>query len=480
MVKILLREMYHNKKIVLFYLTACIVVTAFFTPIFGNWNDVYAMQETLTEGETVDALLDTFTGKSITQLAGSYSQIVGISAEPFTALLLIGVIENLNHLLGSPLSIASTPAGNPIVLLIVFIFFAAGKIMRSNEATQVFGMVTLGELEKYLGFAFILILGVLNVAGISTAAASGVVNAASTVSADVAASGNWLMQSVSVVTSIVVGLLSMVVFYIVKTAFWGIEVIQISVSFIPGSAFVFELLKSILVVFLVTVNVLFPKIGAALNIIVFIVCCILFKVCYAAMQYFRKIYFKPTIKMIKGYNPYKEICDRKIPKKLVRYFYPNGEEANFELAIPVYALKKVEELPVIKRYESWWFVRKDGENLFCKTKLFSKKITVLPLTNRADMPFYIHKGLRFFEVFDLMPYNENQTKRTFRKKRRHMSYAFSKEYWHRFEDILSITQLTDYAIIKAEEKQTRKQLKEEKKLKKQEERIQKKLEKGLE
>ena len=133
----------------------------------------------------------------------------------------------------------------------LIIFWAASKIMKSNETTQIFGMITLGELEKYLGLVFILVLGILNVTGISTGVMNAVIEAAGP---DAVATGGgqaaWV-TGLSVAWSVILAIVSVGVYFIIKTVMSGLDVIQVSLSFIPGSALFFETAKSLFAIFLV-------------------------------------------------------------------------------------------------------------------------------------------------------------------------------------------------------------------------------------
>ena len=119
------KEIREHKKLIIFYVSLCMVLAVFCSPFFGisDLNIVRASEEgTVPAGETIYTLTNLFMGKSIRNLAGAYSSVVGVSAEPFTALLYLGLMENINRACGSPLDIVSTPAGNPIVLLLVHCF----------------------------------------------------------------------------------------------------------------------------------------------------------------------------------------------------------------------------------------------------------------------------------------------------------------------------------------------------------------------
>lgn len=456
MVQILFDEYKKHKKFVLLYVGLCVFMSVFCGPFLENWFSIKAhATETLTEGETLSTLTTAILGNSISAIAGSYSSVVAISCEPFTALLFLGIIENINNLCGNPLSMVSTPAGNPVVLAVITVFFIASKLMKSNETTQVFGMVTLGELEKYLGLVFILVLGILNVTGLSTAAVGAVVMAASPETAG-AVEQTAFVTVISVIFSVMFAVLSLAVYFIMKTVMAGLDVVQMGLSFIPGSSFFFETCKTLFAAFLVIVNVICPPLGIAFNIIVFIIGCILFKYCYRAGRYFENIYVKPIFKRIKGFDPKISFIHKKLPKKLKKYF--EKESINPNLAIPVYPLKYVGEEKVHK-FDRWWLVSDGTKTSYIRTRRGKKRVRKLTWKNTYQQTIYIRKGLWSYEIFSYISHPDNMAKK-FPKKE--FSFALSMEYMCRLEEILQLTGYTDYTLVQEERKLTRKQLREEK------------------
>lgn len=458
MIQILYNEYKKHKRFVWGYLGLCVFLAVFCGAYFCDWLSLraYAASTTLTETESITTLTKEILGNTISSVAGGYSSVVAISCEPFTALLFLGVIENINRLCGSPISMVSTPAGNPIVLLVIAIFFVVSKLMKSNESTQVFGIVTLGELEKYLGLVFILVLGVLNITGISTEAVNAVAYAASPDTAATAAP-EWI-SVLSVMWSVFFTIMSVAVFFIMKTVMSGLEVIQMSLSFVPGSAFFFEVFKSLFAVFLVTINIICPPLGIAFNIIVFIIGCILFKVCYRATRYFELIYVKPLFKRIKGFNPHISLIAKKFPKKLRKYCEANQME--YKVAIPVYPIKYIGEEKV-KKYDRWWLVSDQKNNAYLKKRLGKNKVRRMDWSSSYQQPVYIRKTLWFYEIFTYVPNSDNLAKK-FPKKE--FSFVFSLEYFYRIQDILELTGYEDYSLIQEEKKLTKRQQKEEKRM----------------
>ena len=468
MMNILLEEYKKHKKFVLFYVCLCVFLAFFCGPFLNNYMpvSVKASTTTLSGEETISSLATQILGNSVSEIAGGYSSVVAVSCEPFTALLFLGIVENINRLCGSPLHMTETPAGNPIVLIVIAVFFVASKLMKSNETTQVFGIITLGELEKYLGLVFILVLGVLNVTGIATGVVNAVVSAASPETA-LTAGTDAVVTGLTVAWSVFMAIVSLVVYVVIKTVMSGLDVIQVSLSFIPGSAFFFETLKSLFAIFMVTINVICPPLGVAFNIIVFIIGCILFRICYNATRYFHSVYFRPLFKRIKGFDPHILLVSPKLPKRIRKYC--EAQEINKQLVIPVYPLKYVGEEKV-KKYDRWWWVANTDQNLFLHKRAGKKRVRKINFENTYTQPVYIRKGLWYYEIFSYLPDEKNLAKK-FPKKE--FSVVFSLEYFYRIEDILKITGYEDYTIIRENEKFTKKQRREEKRARRKEAFIQK-------
>lgn len=474
MLKILFEEYCKHKKIILLYVCLCVFMSVFCGP-FLNFSlpgtaVITATSEsstvTLSESETLSTLTKQILGNSISSIAGGYASVVAISCEPFSALLFLGIIETVNRWCGYPLEMMSTPAGNPIVLLVIAIFWALSKFMKSNETTQIFGMATLGELEKYLGLVFILVLGVLNVTGISTSVMDAVISAASPEMVTAPATATWITV-ISIVWSVILAIISVAVYFIMKTVMSGLDVLQVTLSFIPGSALVFETIKTLFAFFLITVNVIFPPLGIAINILIFIIGCILFKSCYHAVKYFENIYIKPLFKRIKGFDPHISLVSKKLPKRIRKYC--ESQDMEVQVAIPVYSLKYVGEEKV-RKFHKWWMIVDHGNVYYMRKRAGKKKVRKLCFVPTFEQPIYIRKGLWSYEIFSLIPGEQNANKR-FPKKT--FSFALSMEYLYKIEDIMRLTDYENYNLIQQANKLTKKQQREEKRMRRKEAILQK-------
>lgn len=448
MIKTLKDELYKYRKLILIYVSICMVVAVLASPIFGTSDliNVHASDtETVSAGETIWTLTTMFTGSALKNIAGSYASVVGVSAEPFTALLYLGLIENINRLCGSPLNIISTPAGNPIVLLLVSIFFVASKLMKANEATKLFGTCTLGELEKYLGLAFILILGVMNVVGVTDYFVTNKVAAAV---GEAATNSSIIVGIFSAIISVFMAMVSVVVYIVIKTVFFGLDALQ-SLIPIPCAGLVVEIFKSVFVIVVITINVLFPWIGVALNILVFIICCFFLRFCINIANFLRIIYIRPFFKRIRGFSDTYPLVSRRLPKKLRKNLEAEGMEIKTAVMSYAYKSKEAEEFN-IKYMNRFWLVS-DGRSLYAFTKKkFRNKWNKYVLETTDKKTLYLKKEFRFIELFTATHNEKGGVKKDTR-------FIFSNEYSKRFDELCELFNAENYNKYKSDLKLTRKE-----------------------
>lgn len=456
-------ELKKYKKLIIAYVTVCMLVSVFVSPFFGTprlTNGVSAAdittdvseEELVPVGESIDTLNGMFTKGAIKKVAGAYAPVVGVSCEPFTALLYIGALENINKLAGDPLDITPTPAGNPVVLIVILLFFIASKVMKSNEATKVFGLCTLGELEKFLGLAFVLVLGVVNVVGLTDFAVGNAVNAASTTGVAVA-NTSFFVGLLTGFISVLMAVGSVIIYIIIKTVMFGLDALQSCFSFIPASGLIFEIFKSVLAIVITTVNVFFPQIALVVDAIVLIICIILFNFFYTIEEFVRKIYIKPFIARVKGFNDEIPLVSRKLPKKLRKYVTNNGEK-ELKVAIMAFAFKDKEADSFKAKFmDKVWLINDGTESYIIGRRYF--KYQKYPLSGRSDdKKYYLKKDFRFIELFSA-PNEEKLNKRD-------MRFILSVEYNLRFEEICDIVGLENYHVVRENGKLTKKQLRLEK------------------
>lgn len=441
-------ELNKHKKLIIIYVSLCIFVAVLCSPFFGtpNMYHLYAFSGgDVPVSETVSELNNMFTANSMKYIAGYYAPIIGVSIEPFTALLFLGLFENINKLCGSPLNIVSTPVGNPIVLALVAVFCVASKLMKANEATKVFGTCTLGELEKYLGTAFVLIYGVMGVVGVTNMFVTNTVSAAN--GPGVVNTGIFAGIFAGIV-SVFMAVSSFIMYLVIKTVVFGLEALQSMIP-IPFSGLAFEIIKSLSVLIVIVISIFFPYISIVLGIILFIISLFFLRLCINAANFLRIIYIRPFFKRLQGFSETYPIISRKLPKKIKKAL----DEEGFEIrtAIPSYAYKSKETEEFKIKYMTKFWIVSDGERVDIYTKKkWRLKWYRYNLVSSDKVKLYLKKDFRFIEIFTASENKNNKLKKDTR-------FIISNEYQKRFDDLCQILCAEDYHIKKAELKLTKKE-----------------------
>ncbi|MCR4618799.1 MAG: hypothetical protein K5669_11530 [Lachnospiraceae bacterium] len=462
MINILLYEYKRHKKLIIGYLMACIVLSFFAGSIFSRPADNTAVAAEVASSDALLQLNDAVLGDKLNNLAGDYSGAVSISAEPFTALLFLSIVSNINKLAHDPLNLPELPLDKPWVLAIIAVFFVASKFMKSNSTTSVFGICTLGYLEKFLGTVCILAIGIISVVTISTQTSNAVaanldmLSAGSSLALADAGAGNMVVGALSALFSAVMGFLSLIVNFIIKTVFKGLEALQVILGAVPFVAFLCEFGKAFLVLILCAINVWFPVAGYVLNIIFLIVCILLFRVCYYASKYFENIYFLPFVHKIFSMRDKTTLIPKRVPKRLRTALSEAGIEPGF--IIPTFVKRRHRNSILrIRPLRKLYLVHaEDGRTLLFFKKYNRNKNYFLPFESSEEAEIYLRKGLSLYEIYRYIPTEKNMSKR---KPVKDFSLVFSKDYISYIDTIISLTGYTDIKQVLADEKAEKKEQK---------------------
>ena len=465
MITILHSEFKKHKKLILAYVTICIVLSF----VFGSQmpfidaksvsektiaaeNAVYA--DTVSTEDTLVNLNDKILGNRLNSLAGDYSGTVSVSAEPFTALLFLSIVSNINKLANNPLNMPPIPLDSPWILIVIAVFFAASKFMKANSATKVFGICTLGYLERFLGTVCIIVIGILTVIGVSTNGAVSVVNAA-TENATAAGSQNILVGALASVFSAFMAVMTLIVNFIIRTVAKGLDALQAIFSTVPFVSVVCEAGKALLVLLVSALNVFFPIAGYIVNVIVFIICCVLFRVCYYASRYFENIYFKPFFRKIFRLRDRVTLIPKRVPKRLGKALEEKNMQPDF--IIPVYIKRRHRNSTLRMRPLRKLFLIHcaDGTKLYAKKYMKQKDyFRDFDRDGDGDGEIYLKKGIMQYEIYSYI-----QTDRNLEKKWpvRDFTLVFAKDYIAYIDEIIKLTGYTDIVEEKNQEKLLKKQ-----------------------
>ncbi len=473
MMNILLYEYKKHKKLILGYLIACMVLSFFAGSMFGRGSQNTSYAGEISASESLVSLNDAILGDKLNNLAGDYSGSVSISAEPFTALLFLSIVSNINKLADNPLNMPSLPLDKPWILAVIAVFFVASKFMKSNSSTSVFGICTLGYLEKFLGTACILVIGIISVVTVSSGAGNAIAASLDSLpgaalsglgaAAEPASSGNVFIGALSALFSAVMGFLSLIVNFIIKTVFKGLEALQVIFGTVPFVAFLCEAGKAFLVLVLCAINVWFPVAGYVLNVIFFIVCCLLFRACYYASKYFENIYFLPFIHKIFSMRGKTHLIPKRLPKRLRKALEENGMDVTF--IIPAYVKRRHRNsiLRIRPLRRLFLIHTDDGKNFLFFKKYNKNRNYFLPFESTDESEMFLRKGFTLYEIYRYLPTEKNLQKK---KPVKDFSLVFSKDYISHIDTIISLTGYTDILSVieaeKAEKKEQRALLREQK------------------
>lgn len=453
MLEILKKEYRKHKTFIMVYIAVCTFLAFFFGQYMYNAIPVTTLasgEATLSEGDTILELNRMVLGDSLKNLAGSYSGVIGISCEPFTGLLFLGIMQNINKLAGHPMAMPELPVGHPVVLAIVAVCFVASKFMKANSTTKVFGICTLGYLEKFLGTACVIAIGILTVAGVAGSTSAAVVNAAAPGEV-LQSAGNFTVGVASTIFAVIMSIMSLIINFIIQIVMMGLDALETMTPSIVDV--ILEVLKTAIVLFVFIINVAFPPIGYAINIIILIICCLIFKACYNAAQYLRRVYVHPFFAGIFGYKEDYPLVKKKIPSRVKKALADRLDE--IQMTIPVYTIKKPRKWDLkLKLYERVWLVNVGGETGLIFRKYNGVRNAFYKLESTEENPVYLRKGFRFFELYNYRKPANKEKKQLIKIK--DMDFVFSREYRYRFDEIIAMSGLVNVNEEKMNKREKRK------------------------
>uniref|UniRef100_UPI0040573BED hypothetical protein n=1 Tax=Acetatifactor sp. TaxID=1872090 RepID=UPI0040573BED len=333
------------------------------------------------------------------------------------------------------------------------VWFLIARLSKSNRISYVFGL-RFEYFESKIGvFMNWLVIASQNLANIplSTAAQAAPVTSQQT---------EVVKYGFSALMCFVLLMIVPIIYLFVRCLFFFLDILLLPVcTFIPFSAIGFEVIKTISVLGLIYTAFANPYLFGVIFGIILLIAIRLFKTAYITIRYFKNIYVKPFFKRFRGYDSDIPLVTPKIPGKVRRYV----ENADIDIMLPVYILKKVSGMKYVKRHDRWWFISSKDKQYICKPHFWKDTCYCIELKNTADKKMFIKKSLPFFEIFNLKG-NEEEISKVFRKVHKKMRFVFSKEYYYRFEEIKELTKFTDYAEYRKQIKNNNKLTREEKRL----------------
>lgn len=450
---------YENKKFLRAYVTICLVFSIL---AFGSGSLVFASNN-FTTSEIVGSLGGNF-GKMIMPVVQSY---LG-SIDPSSAMLILSVISlGVNNLPEDVLSSFGNALGVEGLerlsdysfgifeynsfRIFCLVWFIIAKLSKSNRVTYTTGLILENFESKMAGFVNALIV----ISQILVNIPLGItVQAASTTSQ----SGDVVKYGFNALICFVLLMCILIVYVFIRCLFFFINIVLLPVCAIaPFSALGNEAVKIVGIVGLICIALARPAIFCIVFVLMLLIAIKLFRKAYITIRYFNNIYAKPFFKRFRGYDSEIPLVAPKIPNKLKRYL----NDANIDIIIPVYILKKVSGQKRMYWHDRWWLVSTKDKQCICKPCFIKKTCYCIDLNSSSDKKMFIKKSLRFFEVFNLKG-TEEDIGRAFHKVHKNIHFVFSKEYFYRFEEIKELTMFTDYAEYRSRKKQDIKLTRKEK------------------
>lgn len=431
-------------------LLACLVLCVCIVSItFSNHNTIAVSQ---SAGMVDTEQLSSFGEEIFDTVIHSYSQVVAIGIEPLLAVIIHGGAGLFNAMIGMPLDISNTVFSLPEVLVVAMLLYSVAKLMQCFECTRSFTMITYGEFERLFGYAMLVVSASHNVVKIMYVCDK-------YTSMFYALFGQELAEAAIVIFVLVIGIITsfagILIFYITKTLVFGLQIMQLSVSFFPFTSLLFEVLRSSVTVIMAVFNLLFPKMGFAFNCAAFIFGLILLSQTSSSVEYFRVIYIESLVIPYyryrgKGSSLYKDVPSE-IRKKC---------KNSHGMILPVFAMDSFTIGDVqISSHDKWWMEIAEEGLFFYRKKHLSRKVESFHIL-KSEKKWYYKDNWRCLEIFNLDGPEENII-RLFSKPQREIVFAVSREYETVFREITDGVGATDYNALKKKLTDERRQYIEE-------------------
>lgn len=346
-----------------------------------------------------------------------------------------------------------------VVSVLVLLWFVAAKLLRSFNISRIAGL-SVEMLENVIGrfnlFALCIVQFLYDPqVGMQAMASNGLVSQESAVGYSV-----WG-------TCVILGVVCIVLisYTVMRTVAFAGNVLLLPLLGVPFSSVFIESIKTFSVISALYLAFTNPVLFFICFIIGLLICLCLFRKAYVLTRYFKEIYAKPFLAKVIGCKKSMPLIAPGSSDKLRAYL----ADEDVRLLIPVYAVKKVNGFPFLKKYDKWWLVVTETQKFICKTQFLKKHFHKIELHNEERDKIFINQVRRFYEIFNLRGSEEDVSKKFTRVKKK-FHFVYSREYDSRFKEIQEITGFVDYKIYKKtladNQKMSRKGLKEKWKRKK--------------
>lgn len=427
-----------NKRYIRFCLALCIVLSMIF---FGRLTTVNAVDTLDIEGSVVVGGAGGSFGQALAPVV-STGYLSGIDTS-WVMIIMSASALGAAYGIGDGVPILSKLSGfsfgifeNRYVSIALLIWFGVPILLKSFSKTNAIGTSIETAQEKVNGILMVIIL------------LSQMIMSADTVS-KVHASGaviNSVKFGVSAIACFVILVVAMIIYLLVHYLFVLIDIIMVPIcTVVPFVSLLFVLAKLALIWIMILFAIYIPWFFFFIAGVVVIVSALLFRTAYMAVRYFKNIYVKPIFKRIfGGFDANIPILTvRKVPSKVTQFL----ADKNVQMVIPVYVLGAIPDIKGMRKWERFWMVSEQGATYLVRPVFGKKDLLRIPLCSTPAQKMFINPFLMYYEIFNIYG-SEESIVRTFKKVPKMCHIVFSKEYYHRYQEIGNLTGFVDYRQYK--------------------------------
>lgn len=420
-------------------LLACLCLSAFFMLRVMSRYDFSLMTEAGRMAQNISGHeFALFMEELFDTIVRSYAQTIAIGIEPLLAVIVQGAAGLVNSLLGMPFEIGATLFSVPEVLGITIVIYCISKLMLCFECTRSFAMLTIGEFERIFGYAVMIYVAGQNIIRVMYVFEKHRM----TLHALFGDTTVWLTPVLIFIIGFITSVVGILVYFVIKTMALGTQIMQLSVAFFPFTSFLFEVMRSSLVVAAVVFNLLFPRVGFAFNCVGIIIGCVLLAQTSNSVEYFRVIYIETILLPYYRFKGKKEQLYLDVPSEIRKKC-----KSKDNIILPVFSMERFKiGNREIGSHEKWWLEITEDALCFYKKKALSGKVDTFSM-KKEDKQWYFKDNWRCLELFDLNGPEENIIK-LFQKPEREIGFVVSKEYESIFKDITEGIGAKDYNALK--------------------------------
>jgi len=325
---------------------------------------------------------------------------------------------------------------NRYVCIILLVWFGLPLLLKAFSKTNAVGCSLEAAQKKINGVLIAVILlsqMIMSTDSVSKVHAAGAI-------------GKTFSFGLNAIGCFVILVAAMIVYFLVHYLFELIDIIMVPIcTVVPFVSIIFVMGKLALVWIMILFAVYIPWFFYVIASVIVIISALLFRTAYMAVRYFENIYVKALFrKIFGGFDPNMPILtEKKVPDKVREFLAAR----NVQMVIPVYVLKPFPGLKGMHKWDRFWMVSEQGSTYLVKPQLFRKDLLQVPLCSTPAQKMFINPFLTYYEVFNIYG-SEEAIVKTFRKVPKMFHMVFSKEYFHRYQEIGTLTGFVDYRAYK--------------------------------